>query len=84
MIEDNNTYLLGRKLDLTHTERRILYSIANKSEQSTEELTYLLRAGAKKENVSAHINSINNKAKRISGRKLIIFGQRKYKLNPYM
>jgi len=84
IIDDNAVFLLGRELELTPTERKILYSIACEEKCTADDLTSLLRSGAKKENISAHISAINSKARRISGRKLIIFGQYKYKINPYM
>ena len=84
VIDSETVYLLGIELKLTKTEYKLLYSIANGEKSSPDELLSLLRENAKLENVYAHINSINKKAKAISGRKLIVFGQHKYSINPYM
>ena len=82
--EEETVYLLGFELKLTKTEYKLLCSIANGEKASPEELLGLLRENAKLENIYAHINAINKKAKAISGRKLIVFGQHKYSINPYM
>ena len=84
VIEDDSVYLLGLELKLTKTEYKLLYAIATEEKSAPEELLTLLKENAKLENVYSHINSINNKAKMISGRKLVIFGQHKYSINPYM
>ena len=83
-ITDNEVYLIGYKLKLSPTERTLLYEIANGGGASIEELLPLLSDGVSRGNIAVHINSINKKAENISGRKLILFDNGKYILNPYM
>ena len=83
-ITDNEVYLIGYKLKLSPTERAILESIAKSGSASIEDLLPLLSDGVSRGNIAVHINSINKKAENISGRKLILFDNGKYILNPYM
>ena len=83
-IDENESFLLGFPLKLTPTERRILLTIAQSGNASTDDLIRLLSSGVTRENVTVHICSINKKAHAISGRKLILFGNRQYKINEYM
>ena len=84
VIEEKAVYLLGKELKLTPTEYSLLYAVATQENPSPGELLGMLRDNAKLENVYSHINAINKKAKAISQRKLIVFGQHKYSINPYM
>ena len=83
-IIDNEVYLLGYKLKLSPTERMLLCEILQKSGASIEELHHLLTDGVSQGNIAVHINSINKKATNISGRKLVLFENGKYVINPYM
>ena len=83
-ITDNDVYLIGYKLKLSPTERILLYEITNGSGTSIEELLPFLSEGVSRGNVAVHINSINKKAEKISGRRLVLFDNGKYVINPYM
>lgn len=83
-IDDNEVFLIGYKLKLSPTERTLLCEIANNKSASIEELLPLLSNGVSRGNIAVHINSINKKATNISGRKLILFEDGKYVINPYM
>lgn len=83
-ITKNEAYLIGYKLKLTPTERSILFEIADKNGASIDELLNLLSEGVSRGNIAVHINSINKKADTISGRRLVLFENNKYILNPYM
>ena len=83
-ITKNEAYLIGYKLKLTPTERSILFEIADKKGASIDELLSLLSEGVSRGNIAVHINSINKKADSISGRRLVLFENNKYILNPYM
>ena len=83
-IIDKDVYLIGYKLKLSPTERTLLCEIALKKGASIEELHHLLTEGVNPGNIAVHINSINKKANNISGRKLVLFENGKYIINPYM
>ena len=84
IINDNEVYLIGYKLKLSPTERMLLCTITENKSASIEELLPLLSDGVSRGNIAVHINSINKKAYNISGRKLILFEDGKYVINPYM
>lgn len=75
--------LLGFPLKLSHTEQKLLMAICER-DATIEELSTLLCEGVSRQNVAVHINSINRKAELISGRRLVIFTNECYTLNPYM
>lgn len=83
-ITKDDVYLIGYKLKLSPTERAILYEIADKSGASIDELLPLLSSGVSRGNIAVHINSINKKADAVSGRRLVLFENDRYILNPYM
>ena len=83
-ITGDEVYLIGYGLKLSPTERAILYEIADKGSASIDELLPLLSSGVSRGNIAVHINSINKKADRVSGRRLVLFENDKYILNPYM
>lgn len=83
-LENETSYLLGYELKLSPTEQRLLRAIAKAEGTSHEELLKLLASGVKRGNVSVHISSINKKASKISGRKLVILDNSGYKINPFM
>lgn len=83
-ITKDESYLIGYKLKLTPTERAILFEIAVKSSATIDELLSLLSDGVSRGNIAVHINSINKKANAVSGRKLVLFENNSYILNPYM
>ena len=83
-INDSEVYLIGYKLKLSPTERKILSKIAENDGASIEELLPLLSDGVSRGNIAVHINSINKKADGISARKLILFEDGRYVINPYM
>ena len=83
-ITEDEAYLIGYKLKLSPTERAILLEIANKKCASIEELLPILSDGVSRGNIAVHINSINKKADSISGRRLVLFENNKYIINPNM
>lgn len=83
-IEKNGVYLIGYPIKLSPSERALLYEIAAKNGASIDDLLSLLAEGVSRGNVAVHINSINRKAEAISGRRLVLFENEKYILNPYM
>ena len=83
-ITKEEAYLIGYKLKLSPTERAILFEIANKKSASIEELLPILSDGVSRGNIAVHINSINKKADSISDRRLVLFENDKYIINPNM
>ena len=83
-ITEDEAYLIGYKLKLSPTERILLLEIAKKGKASIDDLFVLLTDGVSRGNVAVHINSINKKANSVSGRKLVLFENDRYILNPYM
>ena len=83
-ITPDEAYLIGYKLKLSPTERAILFEIANKKSASIDELLPLLSSVVSRGNIAVHINSINKKAYAVSGRKLVLFENDRYIINPYM
>ena len=82
-VNDNGIFLLGFPLKLSPTEQKLLVAICER-DATSEELSTLLCEGVSRQNVAVHINSINRKAELISGRRLVIFTNECYTLNPYM
>ncbi len=82
-VNDNGIFLLGFPLKLSPTEQKLLVAICER-DATIEELSTLLCEGVSRQNVAVHINSINRKAELISGRRLVIFTNECYTLNPYM
>ena len=82
-VNDNGLFLLGFPLKLSPTEQKLLVAICER-DATIEELSTLLCEGVSRQNVAVHINSINRKAELISGRRLVIFTNECYTLNPYM
>ena len=83
-ITEKEAYLIGYKLKLSPTERAILLEIADKNGASIEDLLPLLSEGVSRGNIAVHINSINKKAIAVSARKLVLFENDRYILNPNM
>lgn len=83
-ITEDEAYLIGYKLKLSPTERSILLEISEKGEASIDTLIPILPDGVSRGNIAVHINSINKKADGISARKLILFEDGRYVINPYM
>lgn len=84
IIEDDRIVLLGYPLRLSPSERKLLVYIAENGGADIDSLSSLLGSGVKRGNVAVHINSINKKAFDISGRKLILFEDSQYNINPHM
>lgn len=84
VIDHRGIFLLGYPLKLSATEAKLLYEIAKGGKSSADDLLLLLSEGVSRGNVAVHVNSINRKAHKISGRKLIIHQDGEYKINPYM
>ena len=82
-VNDSGIFLLGFPLKLSPTEQKLLVAICER-DATIEELSTLLCEGVSRQNVAVHINSINRKAELISGRRLVIFTNECYTLNPYM
>lgn len=83
-ISRDGIFLLGYKLSLSPTEEKLLRTVAQGGKSNTTELCSLLSDGVGSGNVAVHINSVNKKAQAISGRKLIIYENGQYKINPFM
>lgn len=83
-IEKNGIYLIGYPIKLSPTERILLCEIAESKGATIDTLLSLLSSGVSRGNVAVHINSINRKAEAISGRRLVLFENEKYILNPFM
>ena len=83
-ISREGIFLLGYKLILSPTEEKILCAVSQGCKSNTEELCNLLPKGVGAGNIAVHINSINAKARKISGRKLIIYENGQYNINPFM
>ena len=83
-ITKDEAYLIGYKLKLSPTERAILLEIAEKGSASIDELLPLLSGGVSRGNIAVHINAINKKANSVSGRKLVLFENERYIINPNM
>lgn len=77
-------FLLGLPLLLSPTEERLLRAIAEGGKSGVDDLLPLLSSGVSRGNVAVHINSINEKAAEISGRRLIIHEEKQYRINPFM
>ena len=84
-IDAQKVFLLGYDMKLTPAEYRVLTVIAATSGVSAEEIMERGGfSGMSKSNVAVHICSINKKAGRISGRRLILFENDVYLLSKYM
>lgn len=83
-ITKDEAYLIGYKLKLSPTERAILFEIAKQGYATIDTLLPILSEGVSRGNIAVHINSINKKADAVSGRKLVLFENNGYILNPYM
>ena len=83
-ITSKEAYLIGYKLKLSPTERAILLEIAQNAGASIDELMPLLSNGVSRGNIAVHINSINKQAFGVSGRRLVLFENDRYIINPYM
>lgn len=83
-IQGGEIRLLGYRLKLSPTERKILTEIAKNEGMTIDDLLPFLSEGVSRGNIAVHINSINRKAENISERKLVLFDGEKYILNPYM
>ena len=84
VIDHDGIFLLGKPLKLSHTEERLLITIASGGKSGAQDLLTLLEPGVSVGNIAVHINSINRKAAKISERKLIIHENKQYKINPLM
>lgn len=83
-ITEKEIYLLGVRLELSPTEHKLLYEIAKGGKSGVDDLLPCLTAGVNRGNVAVHINSINQKAARISSRKLVVYEDKRYMINPFM
>lgn len=81
-IEEDRAYLIGYELKLSPSERSFLIEIANKNGATIDELLSLLPKDVSRGNVAVRVNSINKKAADISGRKLVLFENDEYIINP--
>lgn len=77
-------FLLGYELKLSPSEDKLLRAIAEGGKSDIDSLTPLLSEGVSRGNIAVHINNINKKASKISGRKLVIHKSSRYIINPYM
>ena len=83
-IAHDGNFLLGYPLKLSPTEEKLLKEVANGGKCDVSSLAKLLSDGVSSGNVAVHINAINRKAKKISGRKLIVHENGSYKINELM
>lgn len=79
------TELLGYKLRLSEKEYYLIRFIVHENGGPVlrRQLSYWMR-GMSNNCMSAHVSGINKKAYEISGRKLVLFENDSYYLNPYM
>ncbi len=83
-LERDGIFLLGYKLKLSPTEERLLRAIAEGGKTDINHLSSILPEGVSRGNVAVHINAINRKAEKLSQRKLVIYKDSRYELNPFM
>ena len=76
---DTRFLLLGYPFSLSRTESELLHTLIASNAISTEAMSP--RAA---NTLAAKICSINKKAYRISGRRLILFSDGAYRFNPYL
>ena len=81
-IEEDDMSLIGYELKLSPAEKSFLLEIINKNGATIDDLLSLLPDEVSRGNVAVRINSINKKALSLSGRKLILFENDKYIVNP--
>ncbi|MBO7302966.1 MAG: hypothetical protein J6U68_02140 [Clostridia bacterium] len=81
-IEEDDMSLIGYELKLSPAEKSFLLEIINKDGATIDDLLSLLPDEVSRGNVAVRINSINKKALSLSGRKLILFENDKYIINP--
>ena len=81
-IEEDDMSLIGYELKLSPAEKSFLLEIINKDGATIDDLLSLLPDEVSRGNVAVRINSINKKALSLSGRKLILFENDKYIVNP--
>ena len=84
IIDDDISQLLGYPLKLTPTEHTLLYAILQCGKANIDFLCSMLNDGVSRSNVAVHVNAINRKAYRLSGRKLVIFRKKAYEINEFM
>jgi hypothetical protein len=77
-------FLLGYELKLSPTEDKLLRTIAEGGKSDVDSLTPILNSGITRGNIAVHVNGINKKAAKISGRRLVIHKNSRYVINPYM
>ena len=76
--EARTVHLIGYELKLSNTEFDILNIIFDKNLLNAEDIFQELGGKISKKSIPVHINSINNKAFEVSGRKLISFSDKGY------
>ena len=80
--ESKQVWLLGYPIPFSPTEIKILSALCDRRPLSGEDILAEIGSSADKRCLSAHICSINKKAEKESGRKLIIHTSYGYSLNP--
>ena len=83
-IERDAIFLLGYELKLSPTERKLLCCVAEGGRSDVDTMAKNLCNDVSRGNVAVHISAINRKAKKLSGRKLIIYENGQYAINPFM
>ena len=76
--ETRSVHLVGYGLKLSNTEFDILNIILDNDLINADDIFQSLGGKISKKSIPVHINSINNKAFEISGRKLISFSDKGY------
>lgn len=74
--------LLGYAVKLTKSEHAILMSLMESDEEGVEIAG--LRESIGTSSVSVHVCNINRKARELSGRSLIVYANKRYKINKNM
>ena len=82
--ETHSVHLVGYGLKLSNTEFDILNIIFDNELINADDIFQALGGKISKKSIPVHINSINNKAFEISGRKLISFSDKGYHFAKYL
>ena len=82
--KDRSAQLLGYPLKLSPAEYDLLYLIAEATYIEKAELARLVENAIAPGSIAVHVHGINKKAKKISGRQLVVYVQNGYTLYQQM
>ena len=82
--ETDSFRLLGYPLTVSPTQRTILFALLRSEELKAEELAHALARPMKPSTLAVHVCVINQRARALSGRRLIVHQKRRYRLNLHM